>query len=204
MPSDARIAGEAPSGICTASFHSSSTILWPRPKVIAGASSLPPRIPGSSNTHSAGSITWRKWSGKSPIYSGYPPAAQWPDRYFIALRGWGVEEPVVPFDVLLLPYRGARPDASVTTLECRIDGRPESPVLPRALEITAEDHRFLVIHGAPGISVAANDISFSGHTAAIEYTNDRPSKALVQRGSQLTVNGRNIAISNQPTQEIEL
>ena len=139
-----------------------------------------------------------------PVYSGYPPAAQWPDRYFIALRGWGVEEPVVPFDVLMLPYRGARPDASVTTLACRIDGRAESPVLPRALEITAEDHRFLVFHGAPGVSVTANDISFSGHTAAIEYRNGRPAKALVQRGSQLTVDGRNIPISDRPTQEIEL
>ena len=139
-----------------------------------------------------------------PVYSGDPPLAPWPDRHFIALRGWGVAEPVVPFDVLLLPYRGARPDASVTTLACRIDGRAESPVLPRALEITAEDHRFLVIHGAPGISVAANGISFSGHTAAIEYKNDRPSKAFVQRGSQLTVAGRNIAVSSQMTQEIEL
>ncbi|MDE3259739.1 MAG: heparinase II/III family protein [Gemmatimonadota bacterium] len=139
-----------------------------------------------------------------PIYSGHPPAAQWPDRYFIALRGWGVEEPVVPFDVLLLPYRGARPDASVTTLACRIDGRAESPVLPRALKIVAGDRHLLVFHGVPGVSVTANDISFSGHAAAIEYANDRPSKALVQRGSQLTVAGRSIPISDRMTQEIEL
>ena len=139
-----------------------------------------------------------------PVYSGDPPAAPWPDRYFIALRGWGVAEPVVPFDVLLLPYRGVRPDASVTTLECRIDGRAESPVLPRALEITAEDHRFLVIHGAPGISVTANDTSFAGHAAAIEYANGRPARAFVHGGRHLKVAGRNIPISDRMTQEIEL
>lgn len=139
-----------------------------------------------------------------PVYSGYPPTAVWPDRYFIALRGWGVAEPVVPFDVLLLPYRGDRPDASVTTLECRIDGRAESPVLPRALQIVAGDRHLLVFHGAPGVSVTADDISFMGHAAAIEYANDRPSKAFVHGGRHLIVAGRNIAISNQPTQEIEL
>lgn len=139
-----------------------------------------------------------------PVYSGDPPDAQWPDRYFIALRGWGVAEPVVPFDVLLLPYQGARPDASVATLECRIDGRAESPVLPRALQITAGDRHLLVFHGAPGISVTANDVSFSGHTATIEYANGRPAKAFVHDGRHLTVARRNIPISSQMTQEIEL
>ncbi len=139
-----------------------------------------------------------------PVYSGDPPVAPWPDRYFIALRGWGVAEPVVPFDVLLLPYQGARPDASVTTLECRIDGRAESPVLPRALKIAAGDRHVLVIHGAPGVSVTANDISFSGHAAAIETRNGRPERAFIHGGRLLTVAGRSIPISSRMTQEIEL
>ena len=139
-----------------------------------------------------------------PVYSGDPPAAPWPDRYFIALRGWGVEQPITPFDVLLIPYKGARPEATVTALECQVDGAAESPVLPRALQVTAGDHRHLVFHGASGVTVTANDVSFSGHTAAIEYRNGRPVKAFVHGGRHLTLNGRNIAISNQMTQEIEL
>lgn len=139
-----------------------------------------------------------------PVYSGDPPAAPWPDRYFIALRGWGVAEPVVPFDVLLLPYQGVRPEASVTTLECRIEGRAESPVLPRALKIAAGDRHLLVFHGAPDVSVTAEDTSFSGHAAAIEYRNGRPAKAFVHGGRHLTVAGRNIPVSNRVTQEIEL
>ena len=139
-----------------------------------------------------------------PVYSGDPPVAPWPDRYFIALRGWCVEEPVVPFDVLLMPYQGARPDASVKTLECRVDGRAESPALPRALQVDAGEHCHLVIHGAPGITVTVNDVSFSGHTAAVEYRDGRPAKAFVHCGDSLSVNGRTIPISDRPTQEIEL
>ncbi len=139
-----------------------------------------------------------------PVYSGDPPAAPWPDRYFIALRGWCVEEPVVPFDVLLMPYQGERPEAAVTPLACKIDGNAKSPVLPRALQIAAGDHHLLVIHGAPGVTVTANDVSFSGHAAAIEYRDGRPAKAFVHRGDSLSVMGSNIPISNQPTQEIEL
>lgn len=139
-----------------------------------------------------------------PVYSGDPPAAPWPDRYFIALRGWGVAEPVVPFDVLLLPYQGVRPEASVTTLECRIEGRAESPVLPRALKIAAGDRHLFVFHGAPDVSVTAEDTSFSGHAAAIEYRNGRPARAFIHGGRHLTVAGRNIPVSDRVTQEIEL
>ena len=139
-----------------------------------------------------------------PVYSGDSPAMQWPDRHFIALRGWGVEEPITPFDVLLLPYKGERPDASVTVLESQVDGSAESPVLPRALKIASGDRQLLVIHGAPGVTVTANEVSFSGHAAAIEYRDGRPVKAFVHRGDRLAVNGHNIAISNQTTHEIEL
>ena len=139
-----------------------------------------------------------------PVYSGDPPAAPWPDRYFIALRGWGVEQPITPFDVLLMPYEGERPDATVTSLDCEVDGSAESPVLPRALKIVAGDHHLLVIYGAPGVTVTTNDISFSGHAAAIEYRDGRPARAFVHQGSHLTVAGQNIAISNRMTQEIGL
>ena len=62
----------------------------------------------------------------------------------------------------------------------------------------------MVFHGAPGITVTANDISFSGHTAAIEYRNGRPVKAFVHGGRHLRLNGREIVISDTPTQEIGL
>ena len=139
-----------------------------------------------------------------PVYSGDASSTPWPDRHFIALRGWGVEQPITPFDILLMPYKGARPEATVTALECQVDGSAESPILPRALQVTAGEHHHLVFHGTPGVTVAVNDISFSGHTAAIEYRNGRPVNAFVHGGRHLTVNGREIAISDTPTQEIEL
>ena len=95
------------------------------------------------------------------------------------------------------PSRCERQDARVSGRRPR-----ESPALPRALQVNAGEHRHLVIHGAPGVTVStANDVSFSGHAAAIEYRDGRPAKAFVHRGESLSVNGTQ---HRALTREIEL
>jgi len=139
-----------------------------------------------------------------PVYSGVPPSVPWPNRYFIALRGWNITNSITPFDVLLLPYQGKQPEASVRTLECSISGDPARPVLPRALEVKANGKVMIVIHSMPGVSVTVQDITFDGQTAAIELQDGVPRSVFVQDGERLEIKGTTISLSGNGSEEITL
>ncbi|MDA0748952.1 MAG: heparinase II/III family protein [bacterium] len=139
-----------------------------------------------------------------PLYSGAAPDIDWPNRYFIALRGWDVPNPVTTFDVLLLPYKDKQPNATVSSIPCEIDGNAEHPLRPRVLEITANEKSLLVFHGAPGVTLSAQDITFSGQVAVIELASGRPSRAFVQDGESLTIAGSSIPLQRKGAEEIGL
>ncbi|MDP6040993.1 MAG: heparinase II/III family protein, partial [Candidatus Latescibacteria bacterium] len=126
-----------------------------------------------------------------PLYSGQD-ASQWQNRYFMALRGWDVEQHITPFDVLLMPYRGTQPHATVQSLPCTIEGEAPAPTLPRVLEIEINDRTLQVFHSTTGVTVSTQNITFSGQIAAIEYQNNRPIKAFAYQGEKLTVDGNEI------------
>jgi hypothetical protein len=139
-----------------------------------------------------------------PLYSGVPPTVNWPDRYFIALRGWNIPSPITPFDVLLLPFRGEQPEASVQSLECSVEGEPGRPILPRALKIKANDQEMIVLHSTPGVTVSTQDISFSGQTAAIEIADGTPTRAFVHNGETLSIRGNTVPVHGNGSEEVTL
>lgn len=139
-----------------------------------------------------------------PMYTGQKPLDLWPNRYFMALRGWNIEHAITPFDILLCPYQNTQPNATLTQLDCTIDGEAPKPTLPRALEIKTSDRTWRIIHSAPNVTVSTTDITFSGQVAVIEYQNDTPAKAFVYGGEKLTVNNTEITVSDAQTKEITL
>lgn len=140
---------------------------------------------------------------ETPMYTGQPVDVLWPNRYFMALRGWNVAHPITPFDILLIPYKNAQPHASINPLPCHITGTAPVPTLPRALEIKARDRTVHVIHSTSGVTVTTENITFSGLVAAIEYQNNRLVKAFVQNGDRLTVNGTPISLPTTGATEID-
>lgn len=139
---------------------------------------------------------------ETPMYTGQPVAVLWPNRYFLALRGWNVSQAITPFDTLLLPYKDRHPQATVQSLPCQINGEAPSPTLPRALEIKINDRTLHIIHSTPGVTITTENITFSGLMAVIEYQKNRPVKAFVQNGEHLTLNGTEISLSKTDAVEI--
>ena len=139
-----------------------------------------------------------------PLYSGVPPTVHWPDRYFIALRGWNIHEPVTPFDVLLVPFRGDQPKASVDSMECNVVGDPSRPARPRALRVKSNDQELHVFHSIPGVSVSTHEITFSGCTAAIELQDGTPTRAFVHKGDALGIRGTQIPVSGEGSEVFNL
>ena len=139
-----------------------------------------------------------------PLYSGVPPTVHWPDRYFIALRGWNIPEPVTPFDVLLVPFRGDQPKASVDSMECNVVGDPSRPARPRALRVKSNDQELHIFHSIPGVSVSTHEITFSGCTAAIELQDGTPTRAFVHKGDALDICGTQIPVSGEGSEVFNL
>ena len=139
-----------------------------------------------------------------PTYGGQKSGPAWPDRHFLALRGWNIQHAVTPFDVLLLPYEGAQPEASVVGLPCKVSGDIPGDFKPRALKLQAEDETVVVIHSQPGITVETGNVRFSGHTAVIGYEGGRAAWAFVQDGERLDVGGAAVPLTGQGGEEVGL
>ncbi|MBT3604068.1 MAG: hypothetical protein HN521_13500 [Candidatus Latescibacteria bacterium] len=131
---------------------------------------------------------------ETPLYSGQQNA-EWLNRYFLALRGWSVSNAITPFDVLLCPYQGTQPNATITQIECKVEGEAPAPTLPRVLEIKTDDRKLHVFHSTTGVTISTQNITFSGHIAAIEYNKNRPVKAFTYLGDKLTIDGKDIDLS---------